>query len=136
MADLLLHLSLAHEDMDLLDYMILATATRHAIETMVLDPKMREAFGRDPAPPQSTYRPIKVTELARLTRLPHETVRRRVKALSEQGWFTPDGKGTFAIRSGGVASPRLQRNLIVQHEMVLRYLARLEELGVKIPESY
>ena len=81
---------------DLVDALILAAITQANVGAMTASAEHQLAYGvLETTPPDELRRPVSISRLAQGLEMPFETVRRRLRALTEQGVVQAQGTGVI-----------------------------------------
>lgn len=128
--DLLHYVRAFYGDVDLETLLILLCVSDATMRPFMLNPVHAQSVMQLPAPPDEIRGSISRRAIADKTGLPRETVRRRVLELAEKGLVIVDADERVRI-SYGLTDPRAWKSAEQAHLAVLRYLARLTQLGIE-----
>ena len=128
--DLLYYVRAFYGDVDLETLLILLCVSDATMRPFMLDSAQAQNVMQLPKPPDEIRGSISRRAIADKTGLPRETVRRKVLELVEKGMVIVDADERVRI-SYGLADPRAWTSAEQAHLAVLRYLARLTQLGIE-----
>jgi DNA-binding transcriptional ArsR family regulator len=116
---------------DLESMLILLYVTDATMRPFMLDPGITQEVLTAAQPPDEIRGSISRRMIAEKTGLPRETVRRKTQELAEAGLLIIDDEDR--IRSAKrLAEPEFRRIVEDGHRAVLRYVQRLEALGISM----
>lgn len=87
--------------------------------------------GAETPPPDAMRRPASITQIAARLALSHETVRRRVQGLVEDGWAVRT-TGGYLYPAERMQSPQMMQVGLVTTQRFLQLLQALRQLGVDL----
>ena len=115
---------------DVVDALLLAAISQANVAQITRNPELQRAYATiDQPPPDSLRRPVSVSAVANSLRIPFETTRRRVTALSELGLIVTTPKGVI-IPQGPLNSPVYRTITEAHFELVRRLYFRLRAIGL------
>lgn len=121
--------SLARGERHMLDSLLLSTIVQANVAAISQSADLQIAYAdMDSAPPDEIRRPISINALASSLRLPFETARRRVRALTAEG-LCVEAPGGVVVPTAVLTSPQYLREAFAAYERFRRYYYELRGAG-------
>jgi DNA-binding Lrp family transcriptional regulator len=115
---------------DVVDGLLVAAITQTNVAQITRNPDLQRAYATlDQPPPDEMRRPVSVSAIANSLRMPFETVRRRIGALTELGVVRVVPKGVI-VPTSPLTTPVYRTISAAHFQLVRSFYLRLKAIGV------
>jgi hypothetical protein len=115
---------------DVIDGLLMAAISQANVAQITRSPELQRAYATlDQVPPDEMRRPVSISAIANSLRIPFETARRRIAALTELGVIKVVPKGVI-IPAGPLNSPFYRMTAEAHYSLVRTLYFRLRAIGL------
>ena len=115
---------------DVIDGLLLVAISQANVAQIIRDPDLQLAYAAlDHAPPDDMRRPVSISAIANSLRIPFETARRRIAALTELGLLKTERRGVI-LPQAPLSSPFYRLGAEANYGLVRNLYYRLRGIGL------